>query len=161
MRKKLIRLSHVIFIFAGILITPFPENFANAQRSISPYCLGTSPIRRVWVEVREKTFAPDSIEVKKNDCIELTALATGGVNHNLRIDKSSITSEGAPLINRAGKHIGRAMYRKSSTCDNCVPMNEGWFSEGDAVLLRFQVNKAGTYHLRCRNEMALTIAVSP
>lgn len=161
MNTRIIDISCNVFLFLGMIITFFPENFAHAERSISPYCTGTSPVKKIWIDTREKEFVPNLIEINKDDCIELVLVATEGVNHDAKIDKSGITSEGAALINSNGKHIGRVLYRKNLACERCGKMHEGWFSAGEQVLLRFQANKTGNYYLRCRNGMDLTIAVSP
>jgi len=140
-------------IAAGVI---FPTR-AIAMRDVSPYCMGTSRRIEVLVEVNEKSFKPSSVYVKEGDCVELVVLASGGDTHSVMIEGTDITSEGAPIVNSEGRHIGRAVTRSNLSCPTCERLAEGWFANGERVRLTFEVNSPGTYHLKCKKGMRMAI----
>lgn len=160
MRKWIIILSLLIAVVVGFNIAPVIQ--ANAGRDLSPYCMGTAPVKKIPIEAREGAFVPGAIEVRKGDCIELRIRATGGVAHNAVIEGTGITTEGAPLVNSHGRHMGRAVAREHPACPACGELKEGWFANREQVLLKFQANKAGTYNIRCTAKMmSANITVLP
>lgn len=145
----------------AVALTIMPTKPASARRDLSPYCIGTSPRNEIVVEVNEESFSPSTILVSEGECIELIVHARGGHSHSLMIEKTDITSEGAPLIDGEGRHTGRAVARKSASCPTCGALAEGWFAKGETVFMMFQVNTPGTYHLTCKKGMRMTIEASP
>jgi hypothetical protein len=118
-------------------------------------------MRVIAIEINEKSFTPGYVRVTQGECIELTVRANQGVSHNLAIGETDITSEGAPLVSREGRHIGRAVSRPNTSCPSCGPLAEGGFTTGENVLLKFQVYAPGLYQLRCKEGMYMTIEASP
>ena len=134
---------------------------ASAGRDLSPYCMGTSPRNEVVIEINEGSVTPSTISVTEGECVELVVHAKGGEMHSLMIDKTDITSEGAPLIDGDGRHTRRAVARQNAVCPTCRPLAEGWFAKGETVFLKFQVNTPGSYELKCEKGMRVTIEASP
>jgi len=157
-QQILIRSLFLILLIALSVMSTKP---VSAGRDISPYCIGTHPQREVVVEVNEQSFVPSSVVVTEGDCIQLVVQATGGVSHSLMIERTDITTEGAPIIDGNGRHIARAVARKNASCPACEPLAEGWFAKGEMVLLTFQVNEPGTYQVKCKRGMQLTIEAYP
>lgn len=141
----------------GLSFVLFPAKDANAERSLSRYCMGNAPVKKIVIEAQDEKFLPDSIKANEGDCVELLIRPTGVGVHYVVLDSTSITSKGAPLVNSDGKQIGRTMDRTQSKDE----LTEGRFSKGDNVVLKFQANKAGTYQLQCKKQnMNLAIIVS-
>ena len=113
------------------------------------------------VEVSDESFAPSSVVVTEGECIELTIRVIGEVTHSLNIEGTDISTEGAPIVDREGRHIARAVARRIASCPSCEPLAEGWFAKGEMVLLSFQVNEPGTYHVKSKRGMQLTIEAIP
>jgi len=150
-------LTCLLLIPLSVALSLIPTRRASAERGISPYCIGTSPRKLVEVEVNEKSFEPETLYVNEKDCVELIVHATGGDAHSLMITGTDISSDGAPIINSEGRHIGRAVARENVSCSTCGRLAEGWFANKETVLLSFEVNKPGTYVVTCKKGMRLTI----
>ena len=153
-KHALVWLLFVVLSVAANLIIPTQ---ASAMRDISPYCVGTSRRIEVLVEVNEKSFKPSRVYVSEGDCVELVVVASGGDTHSVMIEGTDITSEGAPIVNSEGRQIGRAVTRANLSCPTCGRLAEGWFANGERVLLTFEVNSPGTYHLKCKKGMSMAI----
>jgi len=145
-------LSTVLVVLSAIYAGP-----ASAERNLSPYCIGTHPRNEVVVELNAEAFAPNDVVVTEGDCVRLFVRVTGGDSHSLKIEGTDMTTEGAPIINAEGRHVARAVARKNPSCPSCEPLAEGWFAKGEMVLLMFQVNEPGTYQVKCKRGMQLTI----
>lgn len=157
MHKSLPSLSRPIAVLAALSFFLVPARDATAERGVSPYCSGTAPVRKVTIEAQEHAFSPDAIEARKGDCLELLIRASGSAIHYVVIEGTSVSSKGAPLVNSEGKQIGRALARKGAAGQ----LTEGRFSGGDQVLMRFQVNKAGTYKMKCmKQQMSVAMVVA-
>lgn len=159
MEKQLLISSLFLTVLIGL--SAMSTKPASAARDLSPYCVGTNPQREVVVQVNDRSFAPSSLVVTEGECIQLFVRVTGDVSHSLMIEGTDITTEGAPLIDGEGRHIARAVARKNASCPTCEPLAEGWFAKGEMVLLRFQVNKPGSYQVKCKRGMQLTIEAIP
>lgn len=149
-------LSTVLVVLSAIYAGP-----AGAGRDLSPYCIGTHPQNEVVVEINADAFVPNVVVVTEGDCVQLFIRATGGVSHSLTIEGTDMTTEGAPIINADGRHIARAVARKNPSCPSCEALAEGWFANGEKVLMMFQVNEPGTYQVKCKRGMQLTIEANP
>ena len=147
----------LLLIPLSVALCLIPAKRARGERGISPYCIGTSPRKQVEVEVNEKSFVPTTVRVNEGDCVELSVHARGRDAHSLMIKATDITSEGAPIINSEGRHSGRALARENPSCPTCAPLAEGWFTDGETVLLTFEVNLPGTYAVECKKGMRMTI----
>lgn len=147
----------LVFVTLSAAVSVVSPGRAIAMRDISPYCIGMHRHIELLVEVNEKSFKPNSVRVSEGDCVELVVLASGGDTHSVMIEGTDISSEGAPIVDSKGRHIGRAVARNSRTCSTCGRLAEGWFANGERVLLKFEVNSPGTYHLECKRGMRLTI----
>ena len=144
-----------------VALCAIPTGPVSAGRDLSPYCIGTHPQREIVVEINEQSFVPSSVVVTEGDCVQLIVHATGGVSHSLMIEGTDITTEGAPIIDGDGRHIARAVARKNAACPTCEPLAEGWFAKGEMVLLMFQINEPGSYQVKCKRGMQLTIEANP
>jgi hypothetical protein len=114
---------------------------------LSPYCKGNAPVTKVFIEAKEGEFAPAEINVTKGDCVELWIRHAGGIAHRAVIEASGISSEGAPLFDHQGRRFGRALARANP--HHPVMLKEGWFAQGEQVLLRFQALNAADHRLVC------------
>lgn len=150
-----------LFLTVLIGLSAMATSPASAARDLSPYCVGTHPQREVVVQVSDSAFAPSSLVVTEGECIQLFVRATSGDSHSLMIEGTDITTEGAPIIDGDGRHMARAVARKNAACPTCEPLAEGWFAKGEMVLLMFQVNKPGSYQVKCKRGMQLTIEAIP
>lgn len=148
-------------ITAAFALSVVPAKRVSAERDLSRYCVGTAPMRVIAIEVNEKSFTPGYVRVTQGECVELTIRANSGVSHNLAIEETDITSEGAPLVSREGRHIGRAVSRANMSCPGCGLLPEGGFAAGENVQLKFQVYMPGLYQLRCKEGMRMTIEARP
>ncbi len=117
-------------------------------RLLSPYCSGTAPVRKIFIEARKSEFVPNEINVTRGECIELWIRHTHGVAHNAVIEGTSISSEGAPLFDHHGRYFGRALARTNPHLSP-VMLREGWFGQGEQVMLRFQAMKVSHHRLQC------------
>jgi len=95
-------------------------------------------------------FDPSMIIVKRGDCVTLRIHGLKGSHHNLSIEGTEIGSEGAPLIDDAGKPTGKAGARANpNSFEGPVKLKAGEFVRGEQVMLRFQANRPGTYRMIC------------
>jgi len=159
MEKQILISSLFLTVLIGL--SAMSTKPASAARDLSPYCVGTNPQREVVVQVNDSSFEPSSLVVNEGECVQLFVRVTGDVSHSLMIEGTDITTEGAPIIDGEGRHIARAVARKNAACPTCEPLAEGWFAKGEMVLLMFQVNKPGTYQVKCKRGMQLTIEAIP
>jgi plastocyanin len=95
-------------------------------------------------------FDPSVIIVKRGDCVNLWIHDVKGDHHNVTIEGTEIGSEGAPLIDDAGKVIGKAVARANpNTFEGPEKLKAGEFVRGEQVLMKFQANQPGTYRMIC------------
>ena len=96
------------------------------------------------------TFDPSVIIVKRGDCVELRIHDVKGSHHNVTIEGTAIGTEGAPIIDDAGKPTGKAVARPSpNPFEDPAKLKAGEFVRGEQVLVRFQANQPGTYRMIC------------
>jgi plastocyanin len=96
------------------------------------------------------TFDPSVLIVKRGDCVSLRIHDVKGDRHNVVIEGTDISSENAPLLDDAGKVIGKATARANpNTYEGPEKLKAGEFVRGEEVLLRFQANQPGTYRMIC------------
>jgi plastocyanin len=96
------------------------------------------------------TFDPSVIIVKRGDCVNLRIHDLKGDHHNVTIEGTEIGSEGAPLIDDAGKVISKAVARANPNAfEGPEKLKAGEFVRGEQVLMKFQANQPGTYRMIC------------
>ncbi|MBI4195739.1 MAG: hypothetical protein HY526_11750 [Betaproteobacteria bacterium] len=96
------------------------------------------------------SFDPSVIIVKRGDCVELLVHSVKGDVHNVVIEGTEIGTEGAPIIDDAGKAIGKAAARANpNKYEGPDKLKAGEFVRGEQVKLRFQANQPGTYRMIC------------
>lgn len=95
-------------------------------------------------------FDPSVIIVKRGDCVNLRIHDVKGSHHNVMIEGTEIGSEGAPLIDDAGKVIGKAAARANPNAfEGPDKLKAGQFVRGEQVMVKFQANQPGTYRMIC------------
>lgn len=95
-------------------------------------------------------FDPSVIIVKRGDCVNLRIYDLKGDHHNVVIEGTEIGSEGAPLIDDAGKVIGKTVARANPNAfEGPEKLKAGEFVRGEQVLVKFQANQPGTYRMIC------------
>lgn len=95
-------------------------------------------------------FDPSVIIVKRGDCVNLRIHDLKGDHHNVTIEGTEIGSDGAPLIDDAGKVLGKAVARTNpNTFEGPEKLKAGEFVRGEQVLVKFQANQPGTYRMIC------------
>ncbi len=128
---------------------------AEARRDLSPYCVGTAPLKQIELIVGQTEFEPPIVTVMQGDCVELRVVANAGPAHNLMIEDTPISSAGAPILSMDGRVLGRAVRRPAPDRNSPIPeLPEGWFAHHERIQMRFQANEPGRYTLRC-NAMSM------
>lgn len=96
-------------------------------------------------------FDPSMIIVKRGDCVNLRIHDLKGSHHNVMIEGTEIGSESAPLIDDAGKMLGKAVARANPNVafEGPEKLKSGEFVRGEQVLVKFQANQPGTYRMIC------------
>lgn len=95
-------------------------------------------------------FDPSVIIVKRGDCVNLRIHDVKGSHHNVTIEATEIGSEGAALIDDAGKTIGKAVARANPNAfEGPDKLKAGEFVRGEQVAFKFQANQPGTYRMIC------------
>jgi plastocyanin len=96
------------------------------------------------------TFDPSVIIVKKGDCVTLRIHDLKGDHHNVTIEGTEVGTEGAALIDDAGKVIGKAVARANPNAfEGPDKLKAGEFARGEEVMFKFQANQPGTYRMIC------------
>lgn len=118
-------------------------------RHLSPYCMGTSPVKTIKVEHRASAIIPAEIRVQEGDCVELWIKAVDDPVPGLVIEGTNINSYGAPLIDDNGNVYGRAVSRPNPQLFKAPAMiKEGEFLPEEQVRMMFNAKKEGVYRLR-------------
>ncbi|MBI2296877.1 MAG: hypothetical protein HYU76_12790 [Betaproteobacteria bacterium] len=95
-------------------------------------------------------FDPSMFIVKRGDCVTLHIHDLKGDRHNVTIEGTEVGTEGAPLIDDAGKVLGKAVARPSpNTFEGPDKLKAGEFVRGEQITLKFQANQPGTYRMIC------------
>lgn len=95
-------------------------------------------------------FDPSVIIVKRGDCVNLRIHDLKGSHHNVTIEATEVGSEGAALIDDAGKTIGKAVARANPNAfEGPDKLKAGEFVRGEQVAFKFQANQPGTYRMIC------------
>lgn len=106
--------------------------------------------RAAGSKLERYTFDPSVIIVRRGDCVTLRIHDLKGSSHDVKIEGTDIGTEGAPLIDDTGKVVGKAVARANPNAfEDPVKLKAGEFARGEQVMLRFQVNRAGTYRMIC------------
>jgi plastocyanin len=96
------------------------------------------------------TFDPSVIIVKRGDCVTLRIHDVKGSHHNVTIEGTEISTEGAAIIDDAGKVVGKAVARASpNRFEGPDKLKAGEFARGEEVAMKFQANQPGTYRMIC------------
>lgn len=96
------------------------------------------------------SFDPSVIVTRKGECVELLIHSVKGDVHNVVIEGTEIGSEGAPIIDDAGKVLGKAVARANpNKYEGPDKLKAGEFVRGEQVSVRFQANQPGTYRMIC------------
>jgi len=95
-------------------------------------------------------FDPSVIIVKRGDCVNLQVHDLKGSHHNVTIEGTEIGSDGAAIIDDAGKVVGKAVARGNPNAfEGPEKLKPGEFVRGEQVAFRFQANEPGTYRMIC------------
>jgi len=95
-------------------------------------------------------FDPSMLIVKRGDCVTLRIHDLKGDRHNVTIEGTEIGTEGAPLIDDAGKVLGKAVARANPNAfEGPEKLKAGEFVRGEQIMLKFQANQPGTYRVIC------------
>lgn len=160
--------------------TAAAQSPAKGKAGLSPACAANAPVRDYLVTVGEwdtvpkdkegkpvayndrgfartansklerYNFDPSVIIVKRGDCVNLRIHDLKGSHHNVTIEATEIGSEGAALIDDAGKVIGKAVARANPNAfEGPDKLKAGEFVRGEQVMFKFQANQAGTYRMIC------------
>ena len=106
--------------------------------------------RAAGSKLERYTFDPGMIVVKKGDCVVLNIHDVKGSSHNVTIEGTDIGSEGAPIIDDAGKTVGKAVARANPNAyEDPVKLKAGEFVRGEQAMLKFQAKQPGTYRMIC------------
>jgi len=106
--------------------------------------------RAAGSKLERYNFDPAAIIVKRGDCVNLRIHDVKGSHHNVMIEGTGIGSEGAPLIDDAGKVIGKAAARANPNAfEGPDKLKAGQFVRGEQVMVKFQANRPGTYRMIC------------
>ena len=97
------------------------------------------------------TFDPSFIVAKKGDCVVLRIHSVKGSHHNVTIAGTEIGSEGASVIDDAGKPTGVKVAARASpnAYEEPAKLKAGEFARGEQIVLKFQANQPGTYPMVC------------
>ncbi|MBI3938651.1 MAG: hypothetical protein HY323_16890 [Betaproteobacteria bacterium] len=96
------------------------------------------------------SFDPSMIIVKRGDCVRLVIHDLKGDHHNVTIEGTEIGTEGAPIVDDAGKPLGKAVARANPNAyEGPDKLKAGEFVRGEQVTLTFQANRPGTYRMIC------------
>jgi len=96
------------------------------------------------------SFDPSFLVVRKGDCVELLVHDVKGDVHNVVIEGTEIGSDGAPIVDDAGRIIGKAVARPNpNKFEGPDKLKAGEFVRGEQVKVRFQANQPGTYRMIC------------
>lgn len=96
------------------------------------------------------TFDPSVIIVKKGDCVTLRIHDVKGSHHNVTIEGTEITTEGAAIIDDTGKVVGKTVARANPNAfEDPAKLKAGEFARGEEVVMKFQANQPGTYRMIC------------
>ncbi|MBI3042496.1 MAG: hypothetical protein HYY78_06690 [Betaproteobacteria bacterium] len=95
-------------------------------------------------------FDPSVIIVKRGDCVNLQIHDLKGDHHNVTIEGTEVGTEGAAIIDDAGKVVGKLVARANpNPYEDPAKLKAGEFARGEQVLLKFQANQPGTYRMIC------------
>lgn len=107
-------------------------------------------VRAANSKLERYNFDPSVIIVKRGDCVNLRIHDLKGSHHNVMIEGTEIGSEGAALIDDAGKILGKAVARANPNAfEGPDKLKAGEFVRGEQVMFRFQANQPGTYRMIC------------
>ena len=165
---------------AAVYGTAAAQSPAKGKAGLSPACAAKAPAREFLVvagewdtvpkdkdgkavayndrgmaraansKLERYTFDPSVIIVKKGDCVTLRIHDLKGDHHNVTIEATEIGSEGAALVDDAGKVIGKAVARASPNAfEGPEKLKAGEFVRGEQVAFKFQANQPGTYRMIC------------
>jgi len=96
------------------------------------------------------TFDPSVIIVKRGDCVTLRIHDVKGSHHNVTVEGTEISTEGAAIIDDTGKVVGKAVARASPNAfEDPAKLKAGEFARGEEVVMKFQANQPGTYRMIC------------
>jgi len=106
--------------------------------------------RAAGSKLERYTFDPSVIIVKKGDCVTLRIHDVKGSHHNVTIEGTEITTEGAAIIDDTGKVVGKAVARANPNAfEDPAKLKAGEFARGEEVVMKFQANQPGTYRMIC------------
>lgn len=165
---------------AAVYGTAAAQSPAKGKAGLSPACAANAPVKDYLVTVGEwdtvpkgrdgkpvayndrgfareansklerYNFDPSVIIVNRGDCVNLRIHDVKGSHHNVMIEGTEIGSEGAPLIDDAGKVIGKAAARANPNAfEGPDKLKAGQFVRGEQVMVKFQANRPGTYRMIC------------
>lgn len=106
--------------------------------------------RAAGSKLERYTFDPSVIIVKRGDCVTLRIHDVKGSHHNVTIEGTEITTEGAAIIDDTGKVVGKAVARANPNAfEDPAKLKAGEFARGEEVVMKFQANQPGTYRMIC------------
>jgi plastocyanin len=95
-------------------------------------------------------FDPSVIIVKRGDCVNLQIHDLKGDHHSVTIEGTEVGTEGAALVDDAGKVLGKLVARANPNAyEDPAKLKAGEFARGEQVLLKFQAKQPGTYRMIC------------
>ncbi|MBI4207366.1 MAG: hypothetical protein HY527_20295 [Betaproteobacteria bacterium] len=107
-------------------------------------------VRAANSKLERYNFDPSTIIVKKGDCVTLRIHDLKGSHHNVTIEGTAVGSEGGPIIDDAGKTLGKAVARPNPNAfEGPEKLKAGEFVRGEQVMVKFQANQPGTYRMLC------------
>jgi len=107
-------------------------------------------VRAANSKLERYSFDPSVIIAKKGDCVELLIHGLKGDVHNVVIEGTEISSDGAPIVEDSGKVVGKASPRANPNAyEGPEKLKAGEFVRGEQVKVRFQANQPGTYRMIC------------
>ncbi len=106
--------------------------------------------RAAGSKLERYTFDPSVIIVKRGDCVTLRIHDVKGSHHNVTIEGTEITTEGAAIIDDTGKVVVKAVARANPNAfEDPAKLKAGEFARGEEVVMKFQANQPGTYRMIC------------
>ncbi|MBI3916276.1 MAG: hypothetical protein HY322_04650, partial [Betaproteobacteria bacterium] len=107
-------------------------------------------VRAANSKLERYTFDPSVIIVRRGDCVNLRIHDLKGDHHNVTIEGTEVGTEGAAIIDDAGKVVGKLVARANPNAfEDPAKLKAGEFARGEQVLLKFQANQPGTYRMIC------------